>query len=265
MKDEQKSILVPTNFSAVAEYGLQHAIRVSNIIKEPITILHIVENSAEIKAAQDKLTEIVEATEQKYGVTITPMVRVGSIFVDIAKVADEINADVVVMGSSTIKQMDGTKISWTLKVITSCKMPFIIIQEPPVNKRYDDIVFPIDFTSENRAKHRWIQHFSDYYLSRFHLIKPNTTDPQLLAKIDMNMASALRFLEEKGARYTIKTVSGNKPYEEEVLDAAVEIRADLIVLMTTPLDNNGNFTIDPMEQYILANARQIPVMCINPM
>lgn len=263
MKSEQKVILVPTDFSTVAEYGLQHAVRVSNIINEPISILHIVKRDNEVESAMNKLNEIAEQTNKKYGISITPIVRVGDVFVDIAKVADEINAETVIMGSSTIKQMDGTKISWTLKVITSCKMPFVIIQEPPVNKRYDDVVFPIDFTSENKDKHKWILHFSDYYLSKFHLIKPCTSDPKLLAQIDMNMASALKYLGERGTKYTITTVPGKKPYEEEVLDAAVDIRADLIILMTTPISNQ-NFTIEPVEQHILANARQIPVMCINP-
>ncbi|HOY73489.1 MAG TPA: universal stress protein, partial [Tenuifilaceae bacterium] len=185
-------------------------------------------------------------------------------FTDIALVADEVQASFVVMGSSTIKEMDENKVSWVLKVITSCKVPFITIQEPPVNKRYDEVVFPVDFTLENQEKHKWISYFSDFYLSRFHLVKPNTTDPELLAKIDINMASARRFLDQKGAKSVEYTVPGLKPYEQEILSLAANIRADLIVLMTTPLDSEGRFTVDPMEQYILANAGHIPVMCINP-
>jgi hypothetical protein len=168
------------------------------------------------------------------------------------------------MGSSTIREMDESRVSWTLKVITSCKVPFVTIQEPPVNKRYDDVVFPIDFTTENREKHEWISYFCDYYLSRFHLIKPNVTDPELLAKIDINMASARKYLDQKGAKYIEYSTPGVKPYDQEILEMAVNIRADLIVLMTTPLDKKGEFVVEPLEQYILANARHIPVMSVNP-
>ena len=264
MKGESKTILVPTDFSQVAEYALQHAVRVSGVVKEPITILHIVKAEADKAEAEARLEKIVRGTKEKYGVDITPVVRVGNIFTDIALVADEVQASFVVMGSSTIKEMDENKVSLVLKVITSCKVPFITIQEPPVNKRYDEVVFPVDFTLENQEKHKWISYFSDFYLSRFHLVKPNTTDPELLAKIDINMASARRFLDQKGAKSVEYTVPGLKPYEQEILSLAANIRADLIVLMTTPLDSEGRFTVDPMEQYILANAGHIPVMCINP-
>jgi len=265
MKGVNKTILVPTDFSKVAEYALQHAVRVSNVVKEPISILHIVQSENEVEVAKEKLNAVITTTKEKYGIEITPIVRIGSIFVDIAKVANEINASIVIMGSSTIKDMDESRVSWTLKVITSCKVPFVTIQEPPVNKRYDDVVFPIDFTTENREKHQWISYFCDYYLSRFHLIKPNTTDPELLAKIDINMASARKFLDQKGAKYIEYTVPGVKSYDQEILEMAVNIRADLIVLMTTPLDKEGEFIVDPLEQHILANARHIPVMSINPL
>ncbi|BDX37728.1 universal stress protein UspA [Tenuifilaceae bacterium CYCD] len=265
MKGTNKTILVPTDFSKVAEYALQHAVRVSNVVKEPISILHIVQSENEVEVAKEKLNVLIATTKEKYGIEITPIVRIGSIFIDIAKVANEINASIVIMGSSTIKDMDESRVSWTLKVITSCKVPFVTIQEPPVNKRYDDVVFPIDFTTENREKHQWISYFCDYYLSRFHLIKPNTTDPELLAKIDINMASARKFLDQKGAKYIEYTVPGIKSYDQEILEMAVNIRADLIVLMTTPLDKEGEFIVDPLEQHILANARHIPVMSINPL
>jgi nucleotide-binding universal stress UspA family protein len=78
------------------------------------------------------------------------------------------------------------------------------------------------------------------------------------------MASARRFLDQKGAKFIEYTVPGLKPYEQEILSLAANIRADLIILMTTPLDQEGRFMVDPMEQYILANADHIPVMCINP-
>jgi nucleotide-binding universal stress UspA family protein len=50
------------------------------------------------------------------------------------------------------------------------------------------------------------------------------------------MASARKFLDQKGAKYIEYTVPGVKSYDQEILEMAVNIRADLIVLMTTPLD-----------------------------
>jgi nucleotide-binding universal stress UspA family protein len=168
------------------------------------------------------------------------------------------------MGSASVKGRVDLSNLPTLNVITKSTVPFITIQEPPVNKRYDDIIFPIDFTVENKEKHSWISYFCDYYVSKFHLIKPNVSDPELVAKVDLNMASAVRYLDEKGAKYEVYTVPGQKPYAEEVLDLAVNIRADLIVIMTTKVSGDGNFILEPHEHTIVGQAGHIPVMSINP-
>jgi nucleotide-binding universal stress UspA family protein len=264
MKGSKKTILVPTDFTKVADYALQHAVRVSLVVHEQLTLLHIVDSADKVAEAQAKLDLITADTNSKYGILPATIVRVGNIFVDISNVADEINASMVIMGSHRIKEESTFSESVTLKVVTSSKVPFITIQEPPINKRYDEIVFPIDFTAENIEKHSWISYFCDYYISRFHLIKPNVTDPMLQAKIDMNMASARKFLDEKGARYYVYTVMGKMSYAKEVLEMAANIRADLIVLMTTKADKEGTFTVEPNELYIISNADYIPVMSINP-
>lgn len=264
MNNLKKTILVPTDFTQVADYALQHAVRVSSVVHENVTLLHIVDSPNQVAEAQAKLDLIAKETHAKYNVLPTIIVRPGNIFVDIAKVADEINSSMVIMGSHRLKDAATINESISLKVITSSKVPFITIQEPPINKRYDEIVFPIDYTAENIEKHNWISYFCDYYVSRFHLIKPNITDPMLLAKIDMNMASARRWLDEKGARYYVYTVLGKKSFAEEVLEMAANIRADLIVLMTTKVTNKSTYVMEPSEQYIISNASYIPVMSINP-
>ena len=83
MKGTSKTILVPTDFSKVAEYALQHAVRVSNVVKEPISILHIVQSEAQVNEAKQKLAEIIAGVKEKYGIELNPIVRIGSIFVDI--------------------------------------------------------------------------------------------------------------------------------------------------------------------------------------
>lgn len=264
MSTSKKTILVPTDFTLVADYALQHAVRVSSVVHEQVTLLHIVDSPEKVAEAQAKSEQLAQDANRKYNVLPSIIVRCGDIFVDIAKVAEEVNASMVIMGSHRIKDASTLNDSIALKVITSSKVPFITIQEPPINKRYDEIVFPIDFTAENVEKHNWISYFCDYYVSRFHLIKPNITDPVLLAKVDMNMASARRYLDEKGARYYVYTVMGKKPYAEEVLEMAANIRADLIVIMTTKVSDKATYVVDPHEQYIISNASYIPVMSINP-
>jgi nucleotide-binding universal stress UspA family protein len=264
MKKTKKTILVPTDFMQVASYALQHAVRVAGVVGEKVTLFHVVKSKDQTEDAQNKLETLAKETFQKFSVMPDVLVGIGDVVSEIARASSELNVSMVIMGSESIKGRDELSGSWTLKVITSSRAPFITIQEPPINKRYDEVVFPIDFTVENKEKHAWISYFSNYYVSRFHLIKPNVSDPELVAKIDLNMASAVRYLDEKGAKYQIYTVPGKDLYAREVLDMAVNIRADLIVIMTTRIANDSSFVLEPHEQYIIGNAAHIPVMSINP-
>ncbi len=264
MKKSKKTILVPTDFKQLSIYALQHAVRVAIVVSEKITLLHVVESKDKADEALVKLSDLANETKEKYGIKPDVVVGVGDVVAEISRISTQVDTSIVIMGSESIKGLEKLSDSWTLKVITNSNVPFVTIQEPPVNKRYDDIVFPIDFTVENKEKHAWISYFCDYYVSRFHLIKPNVNDPELIAKIDLNMASAIRFLDEKGAKYFIYTVPGKKDYAIEVLDMAVNIRADLIVIMTTKKNEDSSFILEPHEQYIIGNAGHIPVMSINP-
>lgn len=264
MEKSKKTILVPTDFKVAAEYALQHAIRVSGVVGEPITLLHVVKTKDLVEEATQKLNLVAQSTQTKYKVLPKIIVGVGEVVPEIARISSELNTSIVIMGSESIKGKENLGGYWALKVITASKVPFVTIQEPPINKRYDDIVFPIDFTVENKEKHAWISYFCNYYVSRFHLIKPNVSDPELIAKVDLNMASAVKYLDEKGARYQVYTVEGTKPYAEEVLEMAVNIRADLIVIMTTKRNDDKSYEFEPHEQFIIANAGHIPVMSINP-
>jgi len=264
MEKNKKTILVPTDFKLVASYALQHAVRVSGVVGEEITLVHVVKSKNKVEEATQKLNTLAQETKVKHNILPKIVVGVGDIVREIARVASALNTSIVIMGSESIKGKENLDEYWALKVITASKVPFVTIQEPPINKRYDDVVFPIDFTVENKEKHSWISYFCNYYVSRFHLIKPNVSDPELIAKVDLNMASAVKFLDEKGAKYQVYTVDGQKPYAQEILELAVNIRADLIVIMTTRLSEGGTFAVDPHEQFIIANAGHIPVMSINP-
>jgi len=264
MERSKKNILVPTDFSKVADYALQHAVRVSEVVGEAITLLHVVSSKTEVEEAGERINKVVAQIEQKYSIKPNAIVAIGDIPNEIARVSEEISASLVIMGSESVKGKDNLSGLRTLDVITKAKVPFVTIQEPPINRRYDDIVFPIDFTVENKEKHGWISYFCDFYVSKFHLIKPNVPDPELMAKVDLNMASAVRYLDERGAKYTVYTVPGVKAYQEEVLDLAVNIRADLIVIMTTKMNDDSNYKLEPHEEYIIGNAGHIPVMSINP-
>ena len=71
-------ILVPTDFTSVADCALNHALKLASILKVSIGLLHIVENDKHKDDALEKLKQIIE-TNSANNVSIEAIVEKGNI------------------------------------------------------------------------------------------------------------------------------------------------------------------------------------------
>ena len=151
MKDENHIILIPWDFTPVAECALQHGFKFAEKAKsKKIVLIHIIKSDKEHDEAVEKLKQVVSDNQGKNGLEIEALVRKGSIFTTISEVATEINSELVVMGTHGLRGMQKLTGSWALKVIINSKVPFVVIQEPPNETDLKDIIFPLDFKKESK-------------------------------------------------------------------------------------------------------------------
>jgi len=268
MEQERKSIMVTWDFSAVSYNALKHALKLAHILKNNIILFHIVNDPSEEEGAKKKLEEAVVEIKRDLGEEVGYYVRHGNIFKEIADFAskEENNINFVVMGTHGMK--GGQKLfgSWALKVVAGSAVPFIVVQDQPPNKdRYTDIVFPIDFKSENKEKLQWAIFLGKYLNSKIHLYKAPVLDKNLQKKVNINLNFAIRFLIQNNIEYEIhtSTKSGGK-YQKELLAFCKKINADLILITTTKHITKIDYVFGAKEQYLISNNEKIPVMCVNP-
>ena len=265
MVNENHNILIPWDFTPVAEYALQHAFKFAEKAKsKKIVLVHIIKNDKDYDEAFTKLEQIASDYRGKNGLEIEAIVRKGNIFTTIGEVASDVEAELVIMGTHGLRGMQKLTGSWALKVIVSSKVPFVVVQEPPNETDFKDIVFPIDFKKENKEKLNWVSYFYKYFTPKFHIIKPNTTDVGFIKKTRANIAFARKYMDNKSAEYEIITVDGKKSFPVEIMEFAKSINADLILIISTKNIGFADYVIGAQEQYIIANSSKIPVMVINP-
>lgn len=269
MEHERKSIMVTWDFSAVSYNALKHAVKMAHILKNNVLLFHIVNDPSEEETARKKMEETVEEIKKDLGEEVGYYVHSGKIFKEIADYAskEENSVNFVVMGTHGMK--GGQKLfgSWALKVIAGSSVPFIVVQDlPPEKERYTDIVFPIDFKSENKEKLQWAIFMGKYLNSKIHLYKAPVQDKALQKKVNVNLNFAIRFLIQNNIEYEIhtsaKSRSGN--YQKELLAFSKKINADLILITTTKHITKMDYIFGAREQYLLSNSEKIPVMCVNP-
>ena len=99
MAPSTQNILVATDFSEVASYAIEHAVKFSRILEKEITLLHIIKKETEYDEANSYMKSQVEDTFHKFGVKVQAIIREGSIFTTIGEVANELDASMVVMGT----------------------------------------------------------------------------------------------------------------------------------------------------------------------
>ncbi len=267
MEDHQKLIVVPWDFTLVAESALAHAVKISRMIGNEICLLHIIDTGTSAAAEGQKkvlLRHVTDENIKKYNLQITSQVVKGSIFSAIAEYANDKEATLVVMGTHGMKGMQKLTGSWALKVIVKSKVPFIVVQDPPTDQeRYHNIVFPVDFRKENKEMIKMAIFMGKYFDSKIRFLVTKTTDKNLLKKTNININFAIKYLIQNNIEYEIHEVQrGN--FAQQTLDFAQKINADLILVMTTKNITVADYVMGASEQFMIANSSKIPVCCVNP-
>jgi nucleotide-binding universal stress UspA family protein len=268
MEKESNLIVIPWDFSQVAENALVHGAKIARMVDNELRLLHIVDkklDSAKKEQLTNRLNETAAKTERIYNVKVDSFIMEGNIFTAISKYVTDIKANLVLMGTHGMKGMQKITGSWALKVIAGSKVPFIVVQDPPEDmSKYQNILFPIDFKTEQKEKLHWAIFMGKYFDSRVHILQAGTQDKSLLKKQNINLNFAIKFLTQNRIDYEIHTVEKSGNFAKDIIRFSKDKKIDLVIIMTTKNLNFSDYIVGAQEQYIIGNSSHIPVMCINP-
>jgi len=267
MNKEKNILLIAWDYSDVAEYALAHAVLLSKNIENKVRLFHWVKEEENLNAAVEKLEKAAKEKSAKYGVPIDSICMSGKLFDVISDYAgkEENSINMVFMGTHGMKGSQKLFGSWALKVIAGSTAPFIVVQRPPdTDERFGNIVFPIDFKSENKEKLQWAIYLGKYLNSKIHLYKSTGIDKHIQKKINVNLNFAIRFLIQNNIEYEIHDAPRTKSLAREVINFSKSINGDLILITTTKHITFVDYVFGAEEQFMIANPEGIPVMCVNP-
>jgi len=269
MKTTSKIILVPWDFTPIAENALLHAIKVAKMVDHEVVLLHITKSKLsekERKPLVSKLEELSKKYSSEHRIPIHTDIVTGSIFSSISEYANENKTRMVVMGTHGMKGVQKITGSWALKVIVGTKAPFLVVQEKPGDwLKYKNIVFPVDFKSENKEKIQWAIYMGKYFDSKIHIVRAKISDKSLLKKTTVNLNYAAKFLIQNSIDYEIHELPKSGDFAKDTLTFAQDMNADVILITTTKNITMASYMLGAQEQYIISNSSKIPVLCVNPM
>jgi nucleotide-binding universal stress UspA family protein len=267
MNQVKNVLLVTWDFTRMSENALLHAIKLSRNVESKIRLVHVIKpGDPKVRAdAEEKIEKEISRIQDEYKLLCQSVILEGNLFSAITDYVRNGDAIMVIMGTHGMKGLQKYFGSHALKVIVGSEVPYIVVHEKPANMdRYTDIVFPIDFKSENKEKLQWAIYLGKYFNSKVHLFKAPVTDSSLVKKVNVNLNFAIRFLIQNNLDYEIHTAKKYGSFGKEMLSFAKEINADLVLITTTKHITFLDYLFGASEQYIIDNPSHIPVMCINP-
>ena len=264
MESINKPIIVPWDFTQIASNAYGHAVNLANLLQRDIILLHVIHEDSGKEGALEKLKAKIAELFRTYKVNTIPVIKTGSIFEVIRDYADEVKAEMVIMGTHGRKGMQRLFGSRALKVIANSKTPFLVIQEQPSTNKFDKIVFPIDFRTENKEQVKFINYLSCHFGSKFMLFKRKAGDRRFKQRIASNLHFVESYLNNNSVNYELYSAPGKMAFEKELVQFAKEMKSDMILTLTTRDIGFMDYLMGAREQYIIANPEKIPVLCINP-
>ncbi|MCB0793728.1 MAG: universal stress protein [Flavobacteriales bacterium] len=264
---KKKNILVPTDFTKVADTAMNHAMKLATYTEGEVFILHVVDKAEHVEETRTKLKmEVERAKAWSDAVKVNPIVRVGSIYEEIGDAASEVDAGIIVMGTHGMRGIQLITGSRALRVVTSSQVPFIVVQERPIKEDgYSDIVVPLDLNKETKQKLSLVADMAKYFDSRVHIIVPKEEDEFLHNQLKRNIQFADQFFSERGIEHKATIAEeDSSDFVTAVVRHAVSVDADLIAIMNVSSGNIFGVLGVPYEQEIITNEAMVPAMIMNP-
>ncbi len=286
IKSLNNSTLVPIDFSDNSLLALEHAGEISHVMdddNQEITLIHVIENiklpiitpDTDISKFDNRTGLLIDGTKtriekiiQKYEAELkTPLNYVisgGKPYKRITEVADEINADSIVMGTEGASGWGAFLGSNAAKVIHISPCPVIVISEKHIGKGYKNIVLPLDLTKETKQKVGIATKVANFFDSTVHLVSVAEDDEFLQKRIKNNMRQVEKYMTDYDVKHTSEILTEHSSnFADATLEYARNKGADLIIIMTQQEKSFKELIIGSYAQQIV-NKSSIPVMCVNP-
>ncbi len=274
-----KKILVPIDFSEYSEYALQAAATIAKQQDAEIVVLHML-GLSEAVLTKNEGQEVAEAlyymklAEKRFetfldkeylkGIKVSETVQNYKIFSEINEVANENDADLIVMGSHGTSGLREEVFigSNTEKVVRTSDIPVLVIKNPVEDFRMKEVVFACDFKIENLRSYHNAMKLFDAFDANIHLLHVNLPGERFRSSDQ---------IEERVKEFLFKADPGNLEMHDKVIyysDYTVEggvfnyskkIDADIIAIPTHGRRGLAHFFSGSIGEDI-ANHADKPVM-----
>ena len=244
-----KKIIIPVDFSKHSEYALETAAELAKKHNSELVIMHMLELSESIlssssSARNEETAFMLMVANRKFetfldksfleGIEITPMIKHHKVLKEVAEVANEIKADLIVMGSRGHSEHDGIFTgSNTEKVVRYSETPVLVVKSKPESVDFQSIVLATDFSEESISAVKNALELLNKLGKKVTLLHINLPNLDFLNtdEIDDRISEFLKLAKLEDHRERVAFTADHN-VEDGVLNYARRVNADAVAMIT---------------------------------
>lgn len=272
-----KKIIVPIDFSQHSDYALEAAAKLAKKYNAQILALHMLEisDSMLINSDQEQQAKVVffmKLAEQKFeaflnkdylsNIDVVPIVKHFKVFSEVSQVAEEHNADLIVMGSHGTSGLSEIFVgSNTEKVVRNSEIPVLVIKSKPQSADFKTVVFASDFSAEAIQTYIDASKLFVTLGSEMHLLYVNVPGERFRSSSEMETTMTEFLIKADGNLNRMNAVNyvADTSVEKGVLNYSKKVNADLIIIPTHGRTGLSHFFEGSISEDIANHAKR-PVM-----
>ena len=241
-----KKIIVLTDFSEPSENALKAAADLAKEHDVELFVVHMLELNQAILTSPDgmyieqtvflvKLAEknLEEFLQKPYldGIKVTPVIKHYKVYSEFDAIAEEHNADLIVMGSNGSSGFEEIFIgSNAEKVVRNATVPVLVIKGEVNGLSIDRFVFACDFNDDNLPAFQKAREFADMINAKMEVVFINTPNDAFMSNRDAYQ-KINKFLTKANAAVQVE-IYNDYSVEQGILNYGNTILADAIVMPT---------------------------------
>ncbi len=272
-----KKIIVGVDFSECSIGALEHGLQLAKAFKADLTLVWVNPDiTTAILSSHRKedfmpevtyrLEQLVEENKDKLPEnTIDFVTREGRVYSEIIDVANELEADIIVVGTHGAS---GAEEFWigsnASKIVMASTLPVLTIREGcSKDVCLKKLSLPIDSTLESRQKATLAGLIANHFDAEIDIMAMQTTNVYNVRRTVSDYVKQVeKYYNEEGVDHKTVEINAHN-IAKDTIDYAVKSGSNLIVIMTEQEKSTRNLLLGPYASQII-NHSPIPVLSIPP-
>lgn len=275
-----EKILIPTDFSPIAERAVKHGACLAKMSKGELILLHVHKKTDlinifmpayKLKSSspvtdflRNKLEGMANKISKEFGITVTPIVTTGNITSEIVRVAEKHGVGLIIMGTQGSDSTNDLFLgSNSYRLLTKSEIPVMTVRSEAPRLGYSNILLPVDASLHSRQKVNSSIKIADSFGAQLHilgLLGKDEEDYRYKLKVILPQIQRLAKAHKLVCHADIEEAANRA---QKTLAYAKKIKADLIIIMTDETTEFSGLILGTYAHQLI-NSSMIPVLCIPP-